>query len=434
MVPGAGSVDIGGSVLQGLSEIGDQVVRVLEADRDAEQVAGRGCARAFDRGAMLDEALGPAEARRVPEEANARGGPKRGVATAADADREHPPERGHLAGGERVPSVRRESRVEHGGDARVALESARQRERVGGVAFHAAGERFQPAEHEPRRERRGRGPEDVSVLRGPLHGLVPLREDDRAAEDVAVPAEILGGGVEHEVGAARDRALERRRRERAVDEEPCAAVVGEGGERREVEHLDLGIARRLGPEEARVRADRRLRCREVGEIGERRLEPPSRQIVGGHDLEGVVDAIVEEDVRSRGERLEEGSPRARPGRERERRFPALQRRQRRLEALLRGARLPYIEVVAGRNPLRRVLEVGGEMDRGRDVPRPRLESPGRVHRERFEFHATASWSRANVAEGVGFEPTAPCGAAVFKTAALNHSATPPRDCETERTP
>ena len=31
-----------------------------------------------------------------------------------------------------------------------------------------------------------------------------------------------------------------------------------------------------------------------------------------------------------------------------------------------------------------------------------------------------------LAEGVGFEPTAPCGAAVFKTAALNHSATPPR--------
>ena len=30
-----------------------------------------------------------------------------------------------------------------------------------------------------------------------------------------------------------------------------------------------------------------------------------------------------------------------------------------------------------------------------------------------------------MAEGVGFEPTEPLGSAVFKTAAINHSATPP---------
>src|SRR5437870_6101576 len=30
-----------------------------------------------------------------------------------------------------------------------------------------------------------------------------------------------------------------------------------------------------------------------------------------------------------------------------------------------------------------------------------------------------------LAEGVGFEPTEPCGSAVFKTAALDHSAIPP---------
>src|SRR5215510_6676790 len=34
-------------------------------------------------------------------------------------------------------------------------------------------------------------------------------------------------------------------------------------------------------------------------------------------------------------------------------------------------------------------------------------------------------SRPALAEGVGFEPTEPCGSAVFKTAALNHSAIPP---------
>jgi hypothetical protein len=29
------------------------------------------------------------------------------------------------------------------------------------------------------------------------------------------------------------------------------------------------------------------------------------------------------------------------------------------------------------------------------------------------------------AEGVGFEPTEPCGSPVFKTGAIDHSATPP---------
>ncbi len=34
-------------------------------------------------------------------------------------------------------------------------------------------------------------------------------------------------------------------------------------------------------------------------------------------------------------------------------------------------------------------------------------------------------SHKNMAEGVGFEPTNPCGLTVFKTVAIVHSATPP---------
>jgi hypothetical protein len=36
---------------------------------------------------------------------------------------------------------------------------------------------------------------------------------------------------------------------------------------------------------------------------------------------------------------------------------------------------------------------------------------------------------ACMAEGVGFEPTSPFGEAVFKTAALNHSAIPPQSLQ-----
>ena len=34
-------------------------------------------------------------------------------------------------------------------------------------------------------------------------------------------------------------------------------------------------------------------------------------------------------------------------------------------------------------------------------------------------------ARESMAEEVGFEPTVPCGTTVFKTAAFDHSATPP---------
>jgi hypothetical protein len=42
------------------------------------------------------------------------------------------------------------------------------------------------------------------------------------------------------------------------------------------------------------------------------------------------------------------------------------------------------------------------------------------------FHGRSGMSQnRSVADGVGFEPTNPCGLAVFKTAALNRSATHP---------
>src|SRR5215510_12925459 len=46
---------------QRLLEIVDQVVRVLEADREPQQILRRPRAGALDRGAVLDQALRPAE-------------------------------------------------------------------------------------------------------------------------------------------------------------------------------------------------------------------------------------------------------------------------------------------------------------------------------------------------------------------------------------
>ncbi len=51
------------------------------------------------------------------------------------------------------------------------------------------------------------------------------------------------------------------------------------------------------------------------------------------------------------------------------------------------------------------------------------------------FHRSSSKSELNerLAEEEGFEPPDPCGSTVFKTAAIDHSATPPRrDSSTTR--
>ena len=57
--------------LERLGEVGDQVVGVLDADREAQQVGRHRRARPLDRGAVLDQALDAAERLGKPEDPRA---------------------------------------------------------------------------------------------------------------------------------------------------------------------------------------------------------------------------------------------------------------------------------------------------------------------------------------------------------------------------
>ena len=59
-------------LLQRLREIGNQVLRMLQPDGDPEEVFRRLRQHAFDRGAMLDERLGAAQARGARDQLQAR--------------------------------------------------------------------------------------------------------------------------------------------------------------------------------------------------------------------------------------------------------------------------------------------------------------------------------------------------------------------------
>src|ERR1700720_1818319 len=70
-------------------EIGVEVVHVLEADREAQQVGRAGRGRALDRGAMLDQALDATERRCALPQIHARSRSDRRLLAAFDADRQH---------------------------------------------------------------------------------------------------------------------------------------------------------------------------------------------------------------------------------------------------------------------------------------------------------------------------------------------------------
>ncbi|CAM5381666.1 hypothetical protein STANM309S_03094 [Streptomyces tanashiensis] len=92
-------------------------------------------------------------------------------------------------------------RVVHGPDLAVRGEQFGEGGGVGAVLAHPQGQRGDPAQGEPGRERVGAGAEFDRA--GPHPAAQRLvGEDGGAAQHVGVPGEVLGGGVHDDVGAA----------------------------------------------------------------------------------------------------------------------------------------------------------------------------------------------------------------------------------------
>src|SRR6478672_9563731 len=88
-----------------LRQVVDQVVGVLEADRDAQEALRRPALRPFDRGAVLDQAFDAAEAGRAREELDPRRDRHPRLLAAARLERQHAAEIAHLPLRERVEGV-----------------------------------------------------------------------------------------------------------------------------------------------------------------------------------------------------------------------------------------------------------------------------------------------------------------------------------------
>ena len=114
-------------------EILDQIIRVLESNRQPKQVVRRSTPRRFDRRSVLDEALRSAETRGTSKHAHPGFHAQRCLAPATNLHRDHSAKHGHLTRGDRVAGVRCQARIMHRLDVRVGLEKGGDRRRVGGV-------------------------------------------------------------------------------------------------------------------------------------------------------------------------------------------------------------------------------------------------------------------------------------------------------------
>ena len=131
--------------------------------------------------------------------------------------------------------------------------------------------------------------------------------DDEAAEDGAVAADELGGGVDDYVGPMLYRTDEIRGAEGVVDHEGYLMRVGDGGDGLDVDDVAVGVAHALDVDKAGLRADSRLKILAFAALDERRVYAAVGEGVG-EEVEGAaVERGCGDDVAALGEYVLHGA-------------------------------------------------------------------------------------------------------------------------------
>ena len=123
-------------------------------------------------------------------------------------------------------------------------------------------------------------------------GVLP---HDRAADDVGVAVEILRRRMHDDVGAERDRLLQRRRQKRVVDDDERADLVGEARHRGDVDDAQQRIARRFDPDDLRLAGERRGERDGVVEIDDRAAVQAALGLVDEQAIAAAVAVVRHDD-------------------------------------------------------------------------------------------------------------------------------------------
>ena len=208
----------------------------------------------LEAGAALDQRLEAAQARRAAREPHAvlaapGGRPVRELEgqDAAGAG-------GHLPPCELVVGMRREPRVVDGAHRGMRGQPPRELGRAGDLARARARAACADRAGAARRDRaRGRRRSCAAPARDALAQRRVARRDD-SREHVRMPGEVLRRALPGEVGAEIERALQERRRERAVAAQQRATGVRVLRRLRDVRERQQRVGRRLDDREGRARA------------------------------------------------------------------------------------------------------------------------------------------------------------------------------------
>jgi hypothetical protein len=191
--------------------------------------------------------------------------------SALELEGNHRTEGALLALGELVPGMLCQPRIPHAAHVVLSLEPRREGRGVAGVVLEARVQRAQSAQGEKAVERCAG---DTEAVGPPGHLLMHrgVARDHRAADHVAVPVQVLGGRVDNEVRAERQRLLPGRRQESIVDHDQGAGGVRLGGDGRDVGDAQQRVARRLDPHHCRRLRQRRRDRGLIAEVDE--VDPP----------------------------------------------------------------------------------------------------------------------------------------------------------------
>jgi hypothetical protein len=365
--------------LQSVAKIGDQVVRVLEPDREPHQIgrdascAQRGVIEGSGphRGGMDCERLDPTEAHRLREQPQALHHPLGLAVAPAHLHGHHATEASHLPPRQRVLRMTGQTRIVDPLDARQALQSLGHPLRRGVDARDADPQRAQAAQQQPGVMGRERGPEHDGGVPDALDAVGIAHHDTR--RQVVMTAKDLGGAVDDEVDAVLAGLLVEGAGEGVVGERDDPAGTGKRGHTGKIGECQRRVDRRLDDDQPGLRPDRRLDRRERGPVHEGGGHAEARQKIaqqarGAHVVVGLCHHVIagtHQRQHGRGDRTHAACGHQRRGR----RLEARQQPRHPLEG-----RIAVPGVVARMaRPARHVGEVGsiGGAEGGRQMQRRR---------------------------------------------------------------
>lgn len=148
-------------------------------------------------------------------------------------------------------------------------------------AVHSQEQRAHAALQQPRLKRPGHGTGIAPPRTDPLPERIWACGQHRAGQHVAVAVQVLGGGVNDQVGAEFQRPGEHRSRHRVVDGHPYPGGVGKVADGSQVGDLPHGVRRRLGPQQpGPARTDSRPHHVQIGGVGELHVQAPGEGELG----------------------------------------------------------------------------------------------------------------------------------------------------------